>query len=90
METLPQMDLRPANGPDAGALPSGSMSLEGMHGSVEVPHDAAGFWRQWRAFVGPAVLVSVGYMDPGNWGTATCRAGRSSSSGFCGWSAWRA
>ena len=29
----------------------------------------AGFWQQWRAFVGPAILVSVGYMDPGNWGT---------------------
>ena len=28
-----------------------------------------GFWKQWRAFVGPALLVSVGYMDPGNWGT---------------------
>jgi len=34
-----------------------------------VPHHGAGFWRQWRAFVGPALLVSVGYMDPGNWGT---------------------
>ena len=45
------------------------LSLEGMHGSVEVPHHQAGFWRQWRAFVGPAILVSVGYMDPGNWGT---------------------
>jgi manganese transport protein len=44
-------------------------SLEGMHSSVDVPHHDAGFWRQWRAFVGPAVLVSVGYMDPGNWGT---------------------
>jgi manganese transport protein len=40
-----------------------------MHGSVSVPPLEAGFWRQWRAFVGPAVLVSVGYMDPGNWGT---------------------
>src|SRR5437762_13447735 len=47
----------------------GHVSLEGMHGSVEVPHHQAGFWRQWRAFVGPAILVSVGYMDPGNWGT---------------------
>jgi len=36
---------------------------------VDVPPHEAGFWRQWRAFVGPAVLVSVGYMDPGNWGT---------------------
>jgi manganese transport protein len=40
-----------------------------MHGSVAVPHHQAGFWRQWRAFVGPAILISVGYMDPGNWGT---------------------
>jgi manganese transport protein len=28
-----------------------------------------GFWRQMRAYTGPALLVSVGYMDPGNWGT---------------------
>ena len=45
------------------------VSLEGLHGTVEVPHHQAGFWEQWRAFVGPAILVSVGYMDPGNWGT---------------------
>jgi manganese transport protein len=44
-------------------------SLEGMHGTVKVPHHEAGFWEHWRAFVGPAILVSVGYMDPGNWGT---------------------
>ncbi len=44
-------------------------SLEGVHSTVAVPHHQAGFWEQWRAFVGPAILVSVGYMDPGNWGT---------------------
>jgi len=44
-------------------------SLEEVHGSIAVPHPRAGFWRQWRAFAGPAILVSVGYMDPGNWGT---------------------
>src|SRR5436309_955774 len=44
-------------------------SLEGMHSTVEVPAAEEGFWKQWRAFVGPAFLVSVGYMDPGNWGT---------------------
>lgn len=48
---------------------SGHPSLEELHGTVEVPHHLAGFWEQWRAFVGPAILVSVGYMDPGNWGT---------------------
>ena len=45
------------------------LSLEGIHSTVPVPHSGAGFWKQWRAFVGPAILVSVGYMDPGNWGT---------------------
>src|SRR5438093_2097000 len=45
------------------------VSLEGIHGTIEVPHHQAGFWRQWRAFIGPAILISVGYMDPGNWGT---------------------
>jgi manganese transport protein len=47
----------------------GSLSLDGMHNSVAVPHHEAGFWKQWRAYVGPALLISVGYMDPGNWGT---------------------
>jgi manganese transport protein len=45
------------------------LSLEGLHGTVDVPDHQKGFWKQWRAFVGPAILVSVGYMDPGNWGT---------------------
>jgi manganese transport protein len=48
---------------------AGNVSLEGLHGTVAVPRQQAGFWEQWRAFVGPAILVSVGYMDPGNWGT---------------------
>ncbi len=45
------------------------LSLEGIHGTVPVPAPEATFWQKWRAFVGPAILVSVGYMDPGNWGT---------------------
>lgn len=45
------------------------LSLEDVHSSIKVPHHEAGFWEQWRSFVGPAILVSVGYMDPGNWGT---------------------
>jgi manganese transport protein len=47
----------------------GHVSLENVHSSIDVPHHQAGFWQLWRAFVGPAILVSVGYMDPGNWGT---------------------
>ena len=45
------------------------VSLEGLHGTVNVPSTQTGFWPQMRAFVGPAILISVGYMDPGNWGT---------------------
>ncbi len=45
------------------------LSLEGMHGTVRIPHHGAAFWKQWRAYVGPALLISIGYMDPGNWGT---------------------
>src|SRR3954447_9165824 len=44
-------------------------SLENLHSSVQVPPPTASFWRHYRAFAGPALLVSVGYMDPGNWGT---------------------
>jgi manganese transport protein len=58
---------RPAVG--GAAARASHPSLEGVHGTVDVPHHQAGFWRQWRAFAGPAILVSVGYMDPGNWGT---------------------
>ena len=58
----------PVNAPPPPAS-NGQVSLEGMHGTIAVPPSTAGFWRQWRAFVGPAILVSVGYMDPGNWGT---------------------
>jgi manganese transport protein len=54
---------------DRGLTAQHHVSLEGVHSSIEVPHHEAGFWAQWRAFVGPAILVSVGYMDPGNWGT---------------------
>jgi manganese transport protein len=48
---------------------SNSPSLEGLHATVVIPHHDAAFWKQWRAYVGPALLISIGYMDPGNWGT---------------------
>src|SRR6266478_3331414 len=48
---------------------STGLSLEGLHSTVPVPGHHEGWWKHWRAFVGPAVLISVGYMDPGNWGT---------------------
>jgi manganese transport protein len=34
-----------------------------------VPVSQRGFWRKLLAFSGPGLLVSVGYMDPGNWAT---------------------
>ncbi|RZK50184.1 MAG: iron/manganese transporter [Pedobacter sp.] len=42
-------------------------SLSEVHGSVAT-HSKKG-WRRIFAFLGPAYLVSVGYMDPGNWAT---------------------
>lgn len=43
-------------------------SLAEVHRSVDVPQHVKG-WRRVLAFLGPAYLVSVGYMDPGNWAT---------------------
>jgi len=43
-------------------------SLPEVFASVRVPIDA-GFWRKLLAFAGPGLMVSVGYMDPGNWAT---------------------
>lgn len=42
-------------------------SLPEVHQSV--PTGAPAGWRRLLAFAGPAYLVSVGYMDPGNWAT---------------------
>lgn len=43
-------------------------SLPEAHRSIPIPNGKTG-WRRWLAFAGPGFLVSVGYMDPGNWGT---------------------
>ena len=42
-------------------------SLPEVHESVGTTHPH--FWKRLLAFAGPAYLVSVGYMDPGNWAT---------------------
>src|SRR6267378_2727447 len=69
-EKRSETGARPGLGVSPPVAPGGGhVSLEGMHSTVAVPHHQASFWEQWRAFVGPAILVSVGYMDPGNWGT---------------------
>src|SRR5436189_3767155 len=43
-------------------------SLSEVHQSVDTTHKKKG-WRNILSFLGPAYLVSVGYMDPGNWAT---------------------
>ena len=43
-------------------------SLPEVHASVTVPAGAT-WLRRFFAFVGPGYMVSVGYMDPGNWAT---------------------
>src|SRR3954463_15964950 len=44
-----------------------SRSLAEVHATV--PTSDVSFWKRMFAFAGPAYLVSVGYMDPGNWAT---------------------
>jgi len=44
-------------------------SLGDVHQSVDMTSSGNGRWRKLLAFFGPAYLVSVGYMDPGNWAT---------------------
>src|SRR5882672_3243738 len=41
-------------------------SLSEVHATVDTQRKG---WRKMLAFMGPAYLVSVGYMDPGNWAT---------------------
>lgn len=47
---------------------SGNKSLEEVNESIDT-RTKGGFFRKLFAFAGPAYLVSVGYMDPGNWAT---------------------
>ncbi len=44
------------------------LSLSEVNNTVET-NVKGGFWKRLLAFLGPAYLVSVGYMDPGNWAT---------------------
>jgi len=43
-------------------------SLSEVHETVDTTQPKTG-WRRGLAYIGPAYLVSVGYMDPGNWAT---------------------
>ena len=48
--------------------PHSRPSLPEVHRSIPIPN-VQNFWRKMLAFAGPGYLVSVGYMDPGNWAT---------------------
>lgn len=47
---------------------SNENSLSEVHETVDTTRPRKG-WRRILAYIGPAYLVSVGYMDPGNWAT---------------------
>ena len=42
-------------------------SLSEVHGSIDTKKTLG--WKRIFSFLGPAYLISVGYMDPGNWAT---------------------
>src|SRR3979490_1286274 len=45
-----------------------TLSLPEVYGTIAIPLGGH-WWRRLLAFAGPGYLVSVGYMDPGNWAT---------------------
>jgi len=47
---------------------SADVSLSEVHGTIDTKINGP-WWKQLFVFFGPAYLVSVGYMDPGNWAT---------------------
>ena len=49
-----------------GVLPE--LSLPEIHSSVRLSRSPF-YWRRLLGFIGPGFLISVGYMDPGNWAT---------------------
>ena len=49
------------------SMDTSGLSLSEVHGSVSTAHGSR--WKRMLAFAGPAYLISVGYMDPGNWAT---------------------
>ncbi|MBK9714737.1 MAG: Nramp family divalent metal transporter [Kouleothrix sp.] len=59
----------PQNTPEPGwRLARVMPSLPEVFSSVHVPQTGS-FWRKLLAFAGPGLMISVGYMDPGNWAT---------------------
>src|SRR5271165_3967867 len=59
--TTPQLEQAPGRAPSRESMPE-------IFSSVRIsqsPH----LWRRALGFLGPGFLISVGYMDPGNWAT---------------------
>jgi manganese transport protein len=50
------------------SIPLQQPSLPEVHSSVRVASSGS-YWRRLLGFLGPGFLISVGYMDPGNWAT---------------------
>ncbi|MCX5894291.1 MAG: Nramp family divalent metal transporter, partial [Proteobacteria bacterium] len=69
MSATRRMDIfqQPSGDVMAAHIPPQDHSFEQARGTV--PVRKRGWLRRLFAFVGPAYLVSVGYMDPGNWAT---------------------
>lgn len=44
-------------------------SLPEVFASIRLPAKDAPWFRRFLSFVGPGYMISVGYMDPGNWAT---------------------
>jgi manganese transport protein len=55
--------------PDGWRCLRGEASLSDVHRSIGIGRPGS-FFRRALAFAGPGYLVSVGYMDPGNWATS--------------------
>jgi len=59
---------RPENAPAWPSSAGHTPSLGEMNASVAVP-SGGHWWFRLLAFLGPGYMISVGYMDPGNWAT---------------------
>ena len=66
VRSSPFLPLWPQNSQSAIALTE--PSLPEVHSSVRISRSPI-YWRRLLGFLGPGFLISVGYMDPGNWAT---------------------
>ena len=65
-DSSPDVSSAPVSGVEA--TPEGVRSLPESNGTIPVS-GTIGRLKKFLAFAGPGYLVSVGYMDPGNWAT---------------------